>query len=409
MYLTSLLEFILKDDAINVVDWRGRERRIGPGEPVCTLHINHWRADCDLLTHPGLSVPVGFMEGMLSVSDGTVYDFFEAVSRNYNNLETHPLFRFLKLFDGATAGQRNPLLRARKNVAHHYDLSGELYDFMLDPDKQYSCAYFTDSDISLEEAQYAKKRHIASKLLLAPGQKVLDLGCGWGGMGLYLAGLEDIDLTGITLSTEQKTTAAERAAKAGLNNRVHFHLTDYRELDTRFDRVVSVGMFEHVGRQNYDEFFSKISELLEEDGVMLLHSIGRFTEPCPINPFIRKYIFPGADLPATSEVCAAAERAGLLITDIEVLRLHYAETLRAWRKRFYATKDRFRELYDERFCRMWELYLVICEVGFRNQSLMVFQMQIAKNMESVPLTRDYMFEWENAHVSDQRQSAAKTA
>jgi cyclopropane-fatty-acyl-phospholipid synthase len=290
--------------------------------------------------------------------------------------------------------QYNPLHAARENVAHHYDLSDTLYDLFLDIDRQYSCAYFTRPDVTLETAQADKKRHIAAKLLLRPGQKVLDIGCGWGGLALYLARECGVQVTGLTLSSEQLKVAERRAAAAGLADRVRFHLRDYRTETGRYDRIVSVGMFEHVGVVHYPAFFRKLDELLSPDGVALLHSIGRMDGPGATNPWIRKYIFPGGYSPAMSEVLPEVEKVGLWITDIEVLRLHYAETLRHWRQRFLANRERIKNLYDERFCRMWEFYLAGSEVAFRHQGHIVFQMQIAKRVDAVPLTRDYMFDWE---------------
>jgi cyclopropane-fatty-acyl-phospholipid synthase len=290
--------------------------------------------------------------------------------------------------------QHNPVKRARRNAAHHYDLSGRLYDLFLDKDRQYSCAYFLSANDTIETAQENKKRHIAAKLLLKPGQKVLDIGSGWGGLGLYLADIADVDVTGVTLSEEQYKLSVRRAADAGLSNRVRFHLRDYRNQPGTFDRIVSVGMFEHVGAKHYDEFFSKVRTLLEDDGIMLLHAIGRMEPPGHTNAWLRKYIFPGGYAPALSEVVAAVERAGLWITDIEILRLHYAETLAEWTRRFRANRDAIKKLYDERFCRMWEFYLTGCEISFRYFDQMVFQMQIAKRPDAAPLTRDYITDWE---------------
>jgi cyclopropane-fatty-acyl-phospholipid synthase len=294
---------------------------------------------------------------------------------------------------------RNLIGRARRNVVHHYDLSDQLYALFLDKDRQYSCAYFTSKDDNLEMAQESKKRHIAAKLLLdQPNLKVLDIGSGWGGLGLYLAEETGAQVTGVTLSAEQHKIAEGRAAAAGLADRVRFRLCDYRQELGQCDRVVSVGMFEHVGKRNYDEFFANLGRLLSIDGVALLHSIGYAAGPAPINPFIRRYIFPGADLPSLYEVFAAVERSGLIVTDVEILRLHYAETLRHWRERFMANWPRISALYDERFCRMWEFYLVLCEIGFRFRSMMVFQMQLAKRSDAVPLTRDYMVNWERSNT-----------
>jgi cyclopropane-fatty-acyl-phospholipid synthase len=293
--------------------------------------------------------------------------------------------------------QYNPLGRAQANVAHHYDLSKTLYDLFLDADRQYSCAYFTAPDQSIDAAQAQKKRHLAAKLLLKPGQRVLDIGCGWGGLALYLAKECEVEVTGLTLSTEQLQVARHRAAAAGLAERVRFELLDYRLATGQYDRIVSVGMFEHVGVVHYPTFFRKLRELLATDGVALLHSIGRADGPGVTNPWIRRYIFPGGYSPALSEVVPVVERTGLYITDIEVLRLHYAETLKAWRARFLANRERIRTLYDERFCRMWEFYLAGSEVAFRRQGHINFQMQMAKQVDTVPLTRDYIFDWERGH------------
>jgi cyclopropane-fatty-acyl-phospholipid synthase len=305
--------------------------------------------------------------------------------------------------------QYNPVPRARRNVAHHYDLSDQLYELFLDRDRQYSCAYFRTLEDDLETAQLNKKRHIAAKLVLRPGDKVLDIGCGWGGMALYLASECDVDVTGLTLSAEQHTVAQRRAAAAGLSDRVRFHLRDYREERGRYDRIVSVGMFEHVGVNHYGQFFAQLKSMLTPDGIALLHAIGRMEGPGSTNPWLRKYIFPGGYSPALSEVTPAAEKARLWITDIEILRLHYAETLRHWRARFEHNRERIRALYDERFCRMWELYLTGSEVAFRRQGHFVFQMQLAKSVDTVPLTRDYMVDWERDHDGEAIEKAERAA
>ena len=287
--------------------------------------------------------------------------------------------------------QLNGIGRARRNVQHHYDLTGALYDLFLDEDRQYSCAYFERPDMTLDEAQLAKKRHIAAKLCVnRPGQAVLDIGCGWGGMALYLARHMGATVTGVTLSDEQHALACKRAHENGLDGKVTFLLQDYRNTQGPFDRIVSVGMFEHVGRPNYLTFFRKSASLLSRDGVMLLHTIGRTDRPAANNPFIEKYIFPGGYIPALSEVMQSVEKSGLAITDIEILRLHYAETLRHWRMRFMARREEAKALYDERFCRVWEFYLAASESAFRWQNLVVFQMQLAHDQEAVPLTRGYI-------------------
>jgi len=287
--------------------------------------------------------------------------------------------------------QFNPVTRSRSNVAHHYDLSGELYDLFLDEDRQYSCAYFARPDMTLEEAQAAKKAHIARKLLIKPGMRVLDIGCGWGGMGLTLARDFGADVTGVTLSREQHAMANARAEKAGLSDKARFELMDYRDVAGQFDRIVSVGMFEHVGVPHYDEYFASVHRLLRPDGIALIHTIGRAGPPGATSPWITKYIFPGGYCPAMSEAVAAIERHHLVTTDVEVWRLHYAETLREWRRRFEANIDRVRALYDDRFCRMWRYYLIASELTFRLNNQVVFQFQMSPKQDSVPLTRDYLY------------------
>jgi cyclopropane-fatty-acyl-phospholipid synthase len=286
--------------------------------------------------------------------------------------------------------QFNPPERARDNVAHHYDIDGRLYSLFLDADKQYSCAYFETPNATLDDAQLAKKRHLAAKLLIGRGARVLDIGCGWGGLGLYLAEMTGADVTGITLSGEQLHLANARAAEKNLTRSARFLLQDYRDVTGPFDRIVSVGMFEHVGVDFYETFFTRCAELLADNGVMMLHSIGRSTGPDVTSPWIAKYIFPGGYIPALSEVFPAIERAGLLVSDTEILRLHYAETLKAWRERFMARREEAVQLYDERFARMWEFYLASSEMAFRKQNLMNFQIQLTKRQGVVPITRDYI-------------------
>jgi len=288
------------------------------------------------------------------------------------------------------AQQFNPRTRSRNNVAHHYDLDARLYSLFLDADKQYSCAYFEGPDATLDDAQLAKKRHLAAKMLIEKGQRVLDIGSGWGGLGLYLAEMTGANVTGVTLSTEQLQVANARAGEKNLKDRAKFLLEDYRDIPGPFHRIVSVGMFEHVGVDHYDTYFKRCAELLTEDGVMVLHSIGRPEGPGITNPWVAKYIFPGGYIPALSEVLPAIERAGLLVSDIEILRLHYAETLKAWRERFMARREEAVRLYDERFARMWEFYLAASEMSFRMQNVMNFQIQLTKRQDVVPFTRDYI-------------------
>ncbi len=401
MLASYLFRSLIKEGALVIIDADGKRHVFeGAPGPRVTLRLHDRSLHHRLLLNPKLAVGEGYMEGTLTVEDGAdIYTFLELAARNITAFERHPYQKLQNALAHTLKAIHtyNPVHRARKNVAHHYDLSGALYDLFLDRDRQYSCAYFNEAGESLEAAQGNKKLHLAAKLLLDPGQKVLDIGSGWGGLALYLARLAGVDVTGITLSTEQQKVSAERAGEAGLGERVRFHLRDYRQQTGRFDRIVSVGMFEHVGTGHYREFFAKVRELLTEDGVMLLHSIGRMDPPGGTNPWLRKYIFPGGYTPALSEVLAAVEDEGLWVTDIEILRLHYAETLREWRRRFNANRLAIKEIYDERFCRMWEFYLAGSEVAFRHMGQMVFQMQLARRQDAVPLTRDYMIDFERAH------------
>ena len=403
MLFPAILKSVIRIGSLRLIDGAGRIHNYGDGSPLhCTVRLHARRLDYTLALNPELSIGEAYMSGLLTVEEGTLYDVLEIAARNFRNFEKMPWIAVLSRMMRRLK-QYNPIDRARRNVAHHYDLSSQLYDMFLDGDRQYSCAYFTDPDDSLETAQENKKRHIAAKLLLdRPDLHILDIGSGWGGLALYLAEEADVDVTGVTLSVEQHKVSEARAAAAGLADRARFQLRDYREVAGQYDRIVSVGMFEHVGKKNYDEFFGKLNGLLAEDGVALLHAIGFSDAPAPINPFIRKYIFPGADLASLSEVFAAAERSGMIVTDVEILRLHYAETLRHWRKRFMANWQRVAKLYDERFCRMWEFYLVSCEIGFRYRSMMVFQVQLAGQSDAVPLTRDYMVDWERARMPAKR-------
>jgi len=336
------------------------------------------------------------MDGRLTVTKGALYDVLELGARNLAELEDLPWVRALGSVRVAFRGvhQRNDRRRAKNNIARHYDNDARLYELFLDSDRQYSCAYFERPSQSLDDAQKGKKRHIAAKLLLKDGGAVLDIGCGFGGMALYLAGVADARVTGVTLSKDQFGVAASRARQSGFAERVEFRFQDYRDVRETFDRIVSVGMFEHVGVAGYDEYFQTVRRQLKDDGVMLLHSIGRNSRPGATNPWIRKFIFPGGYIPSLSEVLPAIERAGLYVTDIEILRLHYADTLRAWRERFMANRAEVARIHDERFCRMWEFYLAGSETSFRVDGHMVFQIQLAKRQDAVPLTRDYILERE---------------
>ena len=409
MLLAHLAKRVIRSGTLRIIDAAGRAHEVGDGtgRPV-TIRL-HGRAlrYLGLALHPDLCLGEAYMDGRLTVEEGDLYGLLDLCAANsWREGERAPVGGLADHVDRALRRlyQYNPVPRARTNVAHHYDLSDALYDLFLDADRQYSCAYFAHRGADLDEAQAAKKRHLAAKLLIEPGQRVLDIGCGWGGLALYLARL-GADVTGITLSKEQLEAAHRRAASAGLAERARFHLRDYREETGRYDRIVSVGMFEHVGVSHYPAFFAKVRELLADDGVAVLHSIGRMNGPGCTSPWIRKYIFPGGYAPALSEVLPAVERLGLWVTDIEILRLHYALTLRHWRRRFLANRAKAARLYDERFCRMWEYYLTACELAFRRLDHMVFQMQLAKRRDAVPLTRDYITDWERRHAAPGTEAA----
>ncbi|PKU23041.1 SAM-dependent methyltransferase [Telmatospirillum siberiense] len=379
---------------LTVID-AGGKIHVYQGEPTdvfppVTIRLHdrsiHWR----LPLRPAMTVGESYMDGTLTIEEGTLYDFLALVSENLHRMDQRyspgeHAFAMVRLLQ-----QWNPVSSSKRNVARHYDLSGALYDLFLDSDREYSCAYFATAGMSLEEAQRAKKTHIMTKLLLRPGQKVLDIGCGWGGLALSMARDYDVDVTGITLSEEQLKVARLRAEDAQLTGKVHFRLCDYRDIAERFDRIVSVGMFEHVGVGYFQTFFNHVRDLLTDNGVALLHAIGRSAGPGVTNAWIRKYIFPGGYSPALSEVLPKVERAGLLVTDIELLFPHYAETLHHWAERFAKNRASAAKIYDERFCRMWEFYLAGAETAFRHQGLMVFQMQMAKNHADIPRTRDYI-------------------
>jgi len=361
----------------------------GTGEPV-SVRLLTTNAELRILLNPELALGETYTEGTFVVERGSLADALAILMSQPEIVPRWAKLQWWVRYLVRHARQFNLRLRSKNNVAHHYDLDGRLYSLFLDSDKQYSCAYFETSDASLEDAQVAKKRHLAAKLLLEPGNRVLDIGSGWGGLGLYLAEMTGADVTGITLSTEQLQASNARAAEKNLTQSAKFLLEDYRDIRGPFDRIVSVGMFEHVGVDFYETYFRRCAELLSDDGVMVLHSIGRSDPPDVTNPWIAKYIFPGGYIPALSEVIPVIERVGLMVCDIEILRLHYAETLKAWRERFMARREEAVRIYDERFVRMWEFWLASSEMAFRKQNLMNFQIQITKRQGVVPMTRDYI-------------------
>jgi cyclopropane-fatty-acyl-phospholipid synthase len=394
--LDRFISTVIRTGNLTVTYANGKARHYGGGrgKPV-HLRFNTRRAQRQVLINPEYYLGHCYAEGEIDLLEGDMYDFLEAVFTGDPNggFQERPWMKAINAvrYKFRYFLENNVAKRSRKNVQHHYDLTGALYDLFLDQDRQYSCAYFETKETDLEVAQLAKKRHIAAKMVMnRPGLSVLDIGCGWGGMALYLARYLGGRVKGVTLSDEQLAIAKQRAADGGLSESLRFELQDYRHVEEKFDRIVSVGMFEHVGRPFYDEYFQKSANLLKKDGVMLMHTIGRTDKPSTTNAFIAKYIFPGGYIPSLSEVMPAIERSGLKITDVEILRLHYAETLKAWRERFMARREAAKALYDEKFCRIWEFYLAGSESAFRWQNLVIFQVQMAHDQEAVPLTRDYI-------------------
>jgi cyclopropane-fatty-acyl-phospholipid synthase len=390
--LPLLLGGFVRRGSLSVTTGGGRTYAFGDGRgPPVAIRFTTGKAQRAVMLDPELKLGETYMDGTLVVEQGSIADVIAVILRQDRiavpNWALPPrLVRYVL----RRLQQFNPRSRARRNVAHHYDLDGRLYRLFLDGDQQYSCAYFESPDQSLDDAQLAKKRHLAAKLCLPSGASVLDIGCGWGGLALYLAEIADANVTGITLSQEQHKRAQRRAMERGRTQNAIFRLIDYRDIEGHFDRIVSVGMFEHVGVGFYDAFFRKCAQLLDDDGVMVLHTIGRSGPPGITNPWIAKYIFPGGYIPALSEVLPAIEQAQLIVTDTEILQLHYAETLKAWRERFLAHRDEVLRLYDQRFVRMWEFYLACSEMAFREGDMVVFQIQMAKHKGVTPATRDYI-------------------
>jgi cyclopropane-fatty-acyl-phospholipid synthase len=397
--LAKGLGSFIKTGALTVITAGGRRLEFGDGSGQrVVIRFLDRRAQLAFLLDPELYFGELFTDGRLLVEEGTIFDALNIFLREGLFAQSSVLSRLLDRirFTKRKFEQRNSALTARRNVAHHYDIDEKLYALFLDEDWQYSCAYFENADVTLEEAQRAKKRHIAAKLFVAPGQNILDIGCGWGGLACYLAETAGAaHVTGISLSENQIASARARANERKLEKRVSFELQDYRDVQGQFDRIVSVGMFEHVGLGFYDKFFRACRDHLTEDGVMLLHTIGNMGPPSHTNPWIVKYIFPGGHIPSLSDIAPAIERAGLIVTDVEVLRLHYASTLSEWRRRFMHRRGEAAALYDERFCRMWEFYLSMAGTAFLWENIAVFQIQLARRQTAVPLTRNYLVEAED--------------
>jgi cyclopropane-fatty-acyl-phospholipid synthase len=403
MLLDPFLRRVIRKGELVITEASGKVTRFGSPDPArapVRLTFHDKKVGFDIARKPTLGVSESYMDGRMDVENDDILallDLFRANVRWEDKIDSglgrgeHPLLRWFF--------RANSQRQSKQNVAHHYDLSDRLYDLFLDADRQYSCAYFTDRDVSLEQAQLDKKAHIAAKLNLKPGQKVLDIGCGWGGMALYLNRVADVDVLGITLSEEQLKVARRRAQEAGVADRVRFELIDYRVLGGQFDRIVSVGMFEHVGVPHFREYFRKVRDLLADDGVALIHTIGRLGPPSYTDSFTTKYIFPGGYIPALSETVAASERERLILSDVEVLRLHYGYTLQHWYERTGAAKEQIVKLYDERFYRMWRFYLAGAMVAFRHDEMVNFQLQYIRNREALPITRDYMLDAERGYMA----------
>ncbi len=407
--LSHMMKSFVRVGTLKVIDADGNLHVFsGDPGPNVTMRLTDRSLYRKLVFNPELHAGEAYMDGRMSFEDSTLRDFLTLFSLNRLSLGSYPLQKVLRAVSRRFKGlqQANPVGKAQQNVAHHYDLGNDFYRLFLDDGLQYSCAYFLDDDETLEQAQHNKRRLLAAKLNLAPGQTILDIGCGWGDLALYLAGLEDVEVTGVTLSQEQADLAQARAREAGLDGRVRFALKDYREVEGRFDRIVSVGMFEHVGVHHYGEFFGKLNALMDDDGLALIHSIGHMSPPGTASPWLRKYIFPGAYSPALSEVFAVVEQNSLWVTDLEFLRLHYAKTLAHWGRRFAANRAEIEAMYDAKFARMWEFYLTSAEMMFVTGSQLVFHMQLARKRDAAPINRDYITDRQRAYAK--RETAGRT-
>ncbi len=392
--LSNMMKAFVKKGCLTITDHKGdiHEFRGEPGGPDVKMRITDPSLYRKLVLNPELHAGEAYMDGRMSFIEGSsLRDFLTLFSINRQNVTSYPIQTAIRavMMKFRKRQQANPIGKAQQNVAHHYDLGNEFYKLFLDKNMLYSCAYFINDNESLEQAQRNKLRLLAAKLNLQPGQKVLDIGCGWGDLALYIAKMADVEVLGVTLSKEQHALASKRAQDEGLADRVRFKLLDYREVDEQFDRIVSVGMFEHVGVHHYDEFFKKINQLMPDDGLTLIHSIGHMSPPGMASAWLRKYIFPGAYSPALSEVLSVVEQNHLWVTDLEFLRVHYANTLAHWERRFQENRAKVVEMYDEKFARMWEFYLISAEMMFRTGSQLVFHMQLSRNRDAAPLVRDY--------------------
>jgi len=409
--LDRLFKKMIRDGELTVIDSRGRTHVYGapnPAKPAVAVRLTDAATARAIAINPALGAGEAFMDGRLIIEKGDIRQLVDLVTWNLRWQRDNPV-RFALWRQASIAAkidQINFARRSKRNVAHHYDLDDRLYDLFLDPHRQYSCAYFNDPDLgpdmSLDAAQEAKLAHIAAKLDLKPHHKVLDIGCGWGGMARFLHKVSGAEVTGVTLSEEQLKYARAEATRQGIANKVHFELIDYRSVTGQFDRIVSVGMFEHVGLPHFGEYFSTVERLLKPDGVALIHSIARADGPGATDPWTAKYIFPGGYSPALSQIVPAVEKAWLWITDIEVLRLHYAHTIRHWYDRCEAKQAEIEALYDARFYRMWMFYLAAAMSAFNNDGHMNVQIQLAKRRDTLPLRRDYIGETEKQLLAHAR-------
>tara|TARA_B110000116_G_scaffold271581_1_gene292765 strand:+ start:601 stop:1785 length:1185 start_codon:yes stop_codon:yes gene_type:complete len=392
--LFSILKKIQLKGRLEIVDYYGNKHFFGDGESFAKIRFTNKNIKRKLFRNPSLYLGEGYVNGDIIIEEGTLDDFLKIISSSYNDfILKNSIFRWHANISSffSPLQQINRLVQSKRNVAHHYDLNEDIYKIFLDQDLQYSCAYFYNKNIDLEQAQIDKKKHIIQKLQIKENMSVLDIGCGWGGMALQIAKDTGANVKGITLSKNQYATAQRRAQEEGLNDKVTFALQDYRNEKNTYDRIVSVGMFEHVGVKYFPIFFSKTYELLKESGIFLLHTIGQKSKPSSTSPWIRKYIFPGGYIPSLSEITSVTEKLQINITDIEVLRMHYAYTLDDWYKRTLKNKDKIIKIYDEKFLRMWQFYLLISKYSFVSMGNVVFQIQIAKNINNLPLTRNYIY------------------
>ena len=395
MNLANFLNKIFTQDGFILIDYNSKKYQIGKPvkEKPIKLRILDKSLHYKLMFYPDLYLGEAYTDGSLIIENGTLTEFLEIAFKNIGRSEISTYSKILKKIIGTYRylTNYNQITKSKKNVSHHYDISEKLYDLFLDEKRQYSCAYFKDDNNTLDEAQNNKIDHIIKKLNIKPNQKVLDIGSGWGSLAIDIAMKTSAHVVGITLSENQLEYSKKKVKELNLGNQVDFKLIDYREINEKFDRIVSVGMFEHVGRKYYQKFFNQVAKLLNEDGAALIHTIGSVNSPRDPQPWINKYIFPGGYTPSLSEVASPIENSGLIITDLEVLRMHYTHTLRHWKERFLLKKDQVLEMFDERFMRMWEFYLASCEMAFKWGDQVVFQLQLTKKLTSVPNTRDYIY------------------